>query len=192
MARPTAPRGLARTRVLDAAVELFAEHGIYGTSLQMIADRVGVTKAAVYYQFRSKEEIALEVLRPLIEDMARVVKIAEALPDPRRRRTVVVSGLVEMVVRYRRLAVFFHGDPAIVHLIHGEPEFAAVADAVREMLEGPDRGATDRVAYSVFFAGVCKAPADPELADIDDAELHRCLLEMSGRLLAPLGVELTG
>ena len=81
MARPVAPRGLARTRVLDAALALFAEHGVHGTSLQMIADRVGVTKAAVYYQFRSKEDIALEVLRPSIDDMARVIRIAEALPD---------------------------------------------------------------------------------------------------------------
>ena len=64
-------------RVLDAAVALFAEHGVHGTSLQMIADRVGVSKAAVYYQFHSKEDIALEVIRPSIEDIARFIRIAD-------------------------------------------------------------------------------------------------------------------
>jgi AcrR family transcriptional regulator len=188
MARPAAPRGLARQRVLDAALALFAEHGVHGTSLQMIADRIGVRKAAVYYQFRSKEDIALEVLRPSIEDMARVTRIAEALPDLQRRRSVVVSGLIEMVVRYRQLSILFYGDPAIGQLVHSEPEFKAVADRVRELMEGPDRSAIDRIAFSVFFSGVCKAPSDPDLADIDDADLHRALLELSDRILSSAGV----
>jgi AcrR family transcriptional regulator len=51
-------------RVLEAALDLFAEHGVSGTSLQMIADRMGVTKAAVYHQFRTKEEIVFAVIDP--------------------------------------------------------------------------------------------------------------------------------
>jgi AcrR family transcriptional regulator len=158
----------------------------------MIADRVGVTKAAVYYQFRSKEDIVLEVLRPTIEDMARVIRIAQALPDAHRRRAVVVSGLIEMVVRHRQLAVLFYGDPAIDQLVHSEPEFKAVADRVRELLEGPDRRVADRVAFSVFISGVCKVPADPELADVDDDDLHRTLLEVAARVLAPAGFDFAG
>ncbi|MGH3637801.1 MAG: TetR/AcrR family transcriptional regulator [Mycobacterium sp.] len=185
MAKPTAPRGLARGRVLEAAVTLFAEHGVHGTSLQMIADRVGVSKAAVYYQFHSKEDIALEVIRPSIEDIARFIRIADALPDAQQRRAVAVSGLVEMVVRHRKLAVMFYGDPAIDQLVLNEPDFKAVADRLRELLEGPDRNTVDRIAFSVFFSGVGKAAADPELADIDDADLHKALLDLSGRILAP-------
>lgn len=186
MARPTAPRGLARGRVLEAAVALFAEHGVHGTSLQMIADRIGVSKAAVYYQFRSKEEIALEVLRPSIEDIARVIKIAAALPDAQQQRAVTVSGLVEMVVRHRQLAIMFYGDPAIDQLVVNEPDFKAVADRLRELLEGPNPNALNRIAFSVFFSGVGKAAADPDLIDIDDVELHRALLDLSSRILAPV------
>ncbi|MEU0496811.1 helix-turn-helix domain-containing protein [Mycobacterium sp. NPDC006124] len=176
---------MARDRVLDAAVALFAEHGVHGTSLQMIADRVGVSKAAVYYQFQSKEGIALEVIRPSIEDIARVIRIADALPDARQRRAVAVSGLVEMVVRHRSLAVVFYGDPAIDALVTSDPEFNAVTGRLRELMEGPDRDAVDRIAFSVFCSGVGRAAADPELADIDDEDLHRALLELSGRILSP-------
>jgi AcrR family transcriptional regulator len=185
LAKPTAPRGLARGRVLEAAVALFAEHGVHGTSLQMIADRVGVSKAAVYYQFHSKEDIALEVLRPSIDDIARFIRIADALPDDQQRRAVAVSGLVEMVVRHRKLAVMCYGDPAIEQLILGEPHFKAVSDRLRELLEGPNPNDVDRIAFSVFFSGVGKAAADPELADIDDDDLHRALLDLSGRILSP-------
>jgi AcrR family transcriptional regulator len=66
--------------VLDAALELFAEHGVSGTSLQMIADHMGVTKAAVYYQFQAKEQIVLAVLEPALTQMATVVAAGEAAP----------------------------------------------------------------------------------------------------------------
>jgi AcrR family transcriptional regulator len=151
----------------------------------MIADRIGVSKAAVYYQFRSKEDIALEVLRPSIEDLARVIRIADALHDPQQQRAVVVSGLIEMAVRYRQLAVFFYRDPAIDQIVLGEPHFKAVADRLRELLEGPDRRTADRIAFSVFFSGVGQTAANPDLADIGDADLHRALLELSERILAP-------
>jgi len=186
VAKPVAPRGLARERVLDAAVTLFAEHGVHGTSLQMIADRVGVSKAAVYYQFQSKEDIALEVIRPSIEDIARVIRIADALPDARQRRAVAVSGLVEMVVRHRKLAVVFYGDPAIDALVLSDPGFNAVTGRLRELMEGPDRDAVDRIAFSVFCSGVGRAAADPELADIDDEDLRGALLELSGRIMTPV------
>lgn len=189
MARPTAPRGLARRRVLDAAIALFAEQGVHGTSLQMIAERIGVTKAAVYYQFRTKEDIALEVLRPTMEDMARVIRIAEVLPDADQRRAVAVSGLIEMLVRHRHLAVIFHGDPAIDQLVSDEPEFKAISDRMRELLEGTNRTIADRIAFSVFISGMGKAAADPDLADVDDEDLHRALLDLSERILAPTAQE---
>ena len=48
-------------RIVEAAVGLFSERGIDGTSLQMIADALGVTKGAVYYHFKTKQEIIAAV-----------------------------------------------------------------------------------------------------------------------------------
>ncbi len=185
MAKPVSPRGLARERVLAAALDLFAENGVHGTSLTMIADRMGVSKAAIYYQFQSKEDIVLEVIRPSVEDMKRVIRIAEALPQWEARRTVAISGLVEIAVRHRRLALMFHGDPAIDHLVLAQPDLQVVADRLRELLEGPEQDPTSRIAFSVFFAGVGRAAADPQLADVDDIDLHRALLDLSNRIMAP-------
>jgi AcrR family transcriptional regulator len=181
VAKPVSPRGLARGRVLDSAVALFAECGVHGTSLKMIAQRLGVSKAAVYYQFSSKEEIATEVLRPILEDITRIIKIAEALPDWESRRAVACSGLVEMAIRHRQLAAVFVGDPAMPQI--APVELRAVTDELRTLLEGPDPDPRDRIAVAVFFAGMGNAVADPLLADVDDDELHRTLLDLSSRIL---------
>jgi len=56
------PYSPAQRRVATAAMELIAEHGVSGTSLQMIADALGVTKAAVYHQFKTKEAIVIAAM----------------------------------------------------------------------------------------------------------------------------------
>ena len=53
----SAPRTDTRSRVQKVALELFAEQGYEKTSLREIAERLGVTKAALYYHFKSKEDI---------------------------------------------------------------------------------------------------------------------------------------
>lgn len=50
-----------RERILDVATELFNEQGYERTSLRQISERLGVTKAALYYHFKSKEDILLEL-----------------------------------------------------------------------------------------------------------------------------------
>jgi AcrR family transcriptional regulator len=48
-----------RERILDIALELFTEQGYERTSLRQIAERLGFSKAAIYYHFASKEDILM-------------------------------------------------------------------------------------------------------------------------------------
>ena len=48
-----------RERILDVALDLFTEKGFDRTSLREIAERLGVTKAALYYHFSSKDDILM-------------------------------------------------------------------------------------------------------------------------------------
>src|SRR5262245_66344943 len=59
--KPKRPRGATRERILDVALELFNEQGYDKTSLREIAERLDITKAALYYHFRSKADILLEL-----------------------------------------------------------------------------------------------------------------------------------
>jgi AcrR family transcriptional regulator len=57
--------GDTRQRILDVALDLFVEQGYEKTSLREIAERVGVTKAALYYHFQSKEDIVTTLHMPV-------------------------------------------------------------------------------------------------------------------------------
>jgi AcrR family transcriptional regulator len=172
--------------VLEAAQGLFAEHGVSGTSLQMIADRLGVNTSAVYYQFRSKDDIVAAVFRPAFEDIARLVKIADAVGSDEARRDVAISGLVELAVRNRRLTTVFFGDPAIDPLVRSHDEFAAAIEGFDALLVGPAPSDATRVAMSVVTAGIYGTAINPHLVDVSDDDLHRLLLATTQRLLVAL------
>lgn len=62
---PQTRKDLLQRTVLEAAAQLFAERGFGGTSLQDIADALGISRPAVYYYFHSKDDI----LASLVEEM---------------------------------------------------------------------------------------------------------------------------
>ncbi|MDN4520160.1 MULTISPECIES: TetR/AcrR family transcriptional regulator [Mycolicibacterium] len=183
MAKPVATRGFARERVLESALELFADHGVSGTSLQMIADRLGVTKAAVYYQFHSKDDIALAVVKPVFDDIEHLLRITETLPTPAARRGVSMSGLVELIIRHRRVSSVFYGDPTVHHLLEGNDEFRRLGDRLADVLLGPDPDTATRVAISMLSAGVHGCVTDPMIGDVGDDELQQILLDLTKAFL---------
>ncbi|WP_037677348.1 TetR/AcrR family transcriptional regulator [Streptomyces griseus] len=77
---PSEPGTSAREQILDAAGALFVERGIAATSTRMIAERVGIRQASLYYHFATKDDILAELLatsvRPSLEMMDRIQALA--------------------------------------------------------------------------------------------------------------------
>src|SRR5262252_8205382 len=84
-------RSDTRARIQQVAVELFTEHGYEGTSLREIAERLGVTKAALYYHFRSKEDIIASLVEDLRRQMDALIEWVKSQPKtPETRNDILV------------------------------------------------------------------------------------------------------
>ena len=81
MARPPSE---TRQRIQNVARELFTQKGVQRTSLQDIADRLGMTKPALYYHFDSREELVRSILQPLIDEGEAFVAAHEKRRGSRR------------------------------------------------------------------------------------------------------------
>jgi len=182
MARPTAPRGQGRARVINAALELFAEHGVSGTSLQMIGDHLGVTKAAVYFQFKTKDDIVLAVLGPAFDTMRSIVEAAELAPSPAESADVALRRVVDLMIDHRQVYATLYRDPEVQRIVQAHAEFQSLTHRLGEFLVGPNPDARRRVAASVLGAGLAHVGLDPQLADVDDAALREALVDL-GRTL---------
>src|SRR2546429_8183437 len=101
-----------RQQILETAQRLFTEHGYDATSLQMIADEMGLTKAAVYYHFRAKGDILRAAMQPGIQRLEALLDDAAALRGRRARIEYLVNGFVDFLVRHRHYAVTASTDPA--------------------------------------------------------------------------------
>jgi AcrR family transcriptional regulator len=87
----TETTGDTRSRIQAVALELFTEHGYEKTSLREIAERLGVTKAALYYHFKSKDEIVSSFVEDRLRMMDELIKWAQAQEPTAETRREVLS-----------------------------------------------------------------------------------------------------
>jgi AcrR family transcriptional regulator len=88
-------RGDTRSRIQAVALELFTEQGYEATSLREIAERLGVTKAALYYHFKTKEDIVASLMQDRLDAMTELLAWARLQPHTRAVRQ-------EFIRRYSR------------------------------------------------------------------------------------------
>jgi AcrR family transcriptional regulator len=187
MTSRSVPRTGAQARIVDAALELFAEHGVGGTSLQMIADAIGVTKAAVYHQFKTKEEIVIAAAGAELAKLEVLVDAAEAEPDRARARRLLVTQIVDLAVERRRMESSLLGDPVIVrHFAHHAP-FQRVMDRLYRLLMSDDAGPEERVSAAMLVAAIGGAVMHPLVVDLDDDTLRTELERLATRFLDVVG-----
>lgn len=117
--------------MLDAALDLFVERGFEGTSLQDIADRLQVTKAAVYYHFHTKDELLEAIVLPAFDDLRALVDAA-ATSRSGSRREAELAGYVDYLMRHRRIAALASRDAAAL----ARPAVFAAAADIRGRVEG--------------------------------------------------------
>lgn len=91
--------GYTREQILDIAVALFNERGYDATSVSDIADRLGVTKSALYHHFRSREELLAVAVDRALTGLEEVLEQPAARDgSPRERLDVVLRGAVRVLI----------------------------------------------------------------------------------------------
>jgi len=178
----TAPSA-ARTRIINAALELFARNGVGGTSLQMIADTIGVTKAAVYHQYNTKDEIVLAAAQAELASLEAVIDAAEVETSRARARKTLVEGMIDLAVDHRRTVRTILNDPVIVRFFAEHESFRHVMDRMSRILMGGDTGHEAHVSTAMLTAAISGTVMHPLVRDLDDETLRSQLLRLAERLL---------
>jgi AcrR family transcriptional regulator len=179
----TVARSAARTRTIDAALALFAQHGVNGTSLQMIADAVGVTKAAIYHQFKTKDEIVVASVEVELAKLEVVLDAAEAAGNDARSRELVLAQVIDLAVERRRMVSAVQHDPVVVRLLAKHEPFRQLMTRLYAVLTGGDTSAEARVRAAMASAAIGGAGMHPLVMNLDDQTLRSHLLELTQRLL---------
>ncbi|GAA2713477.1 TetR family transcriptional regulator [Micromonospora olivasterospora] len=178
--------GGTRERIKTVALELFTEQGYEKTSLREIAERLNVTKAALYYHFRSKDEIVSSFVEDRLDRMDALIAWAEKQPATLATRRELIARYAEAMFASEQAAVmrFFEQNQTVLKSLSAGKQMRErmmrLADALARGDDSP--AAQLRAALSLFAVHsswfAVRAP------NITDAERKALGLEIADELLA--------
>jgi AcrR family transcriptional regulator len=181
------PRTDTRSRVQKVALELFAEQGYEKTSLREIAERLGVTKAALYYHFKSKEDIVHSFTDDYFEEIDHLLDWAKDQPQTEETQREILDRYVGIVLAGSEVFHFLEQNRAAVQGMEaGKERFARFRDrldALVDLLAGPDASLRSRVRATTAVLSM-GATCLLYLHQVDDPDkLRAIVLEIAADLI---------
>src|SRR5215469_15421300 len=197
----SARRGDTRGRIQHVALELFAEHGYERTSLREIAERLGVTKAALYYHFKSKEDIVRSFTEDYFDRLDTLIEWGQGQPPTAQTASELLDRYISIVMDSGEVFRFMERNQATLrdseHSKHRFTQFRPRLNALVEILTGPDATPRSRIRSAaalfaastscMFFMKDAEAPAADQTRHLDRAELHKIVLELAEDLAVDTG-----
>jgi|SRR6185437_9761291 AcrR family transcriptional regulator len=174
--------GIRRT-ILKTANRMFAERGYDATSMQAIADELGLTKPTLCGHFRDKREILFTLVRRTARQYAAMLNSVSRLPSGPARISAMIEQYVDLTVANREMQILRLADPGI----RRELQAAGTVDTLQrrglEILFGASPAAEQRVAYYLVidFERILES-----VRDLADEELRTLLTAVAQRLLRPV------
>ena len=170
-----------RARILAVALRLFADKGYDATSLQDIADEMGLTKPAVYYHYKGKGEILRDLAAPARTATAEILARAMALPLGPERVDIIVEGLTELFIARRDMSRIVSQQPALREDMHAALGGQQRLDVLIEALYGPEPSLDQRFA---IYSGIAVGNAIWALREVPEDELRGVLRRAFRRVAA--------
>jgi AcrR family transcriptional regulator len=174
-----------RTRIQHVALELFTEQGYEATSLREIAERLGVTKAALYYHFKTKEDIVGSLVQDRIAAIQRLIDWGREQPRTvgtraellRRYSDDLHSGRHHLIMRFfERNQTALRGQPS------GERMRERMLDLL-ELLRDPHAPLTTQLKCSMALLSMHAIWFLFGEGEVTDAERQRAALEVALELV---------
>lgn len=149
---PRQRTGDTKQRIQRVALELFSERGLQQTSLRDIADRLGVTKPALYYHFASREDLLSSLVEPLITDFeAYAVEQQAAAPVEARE---LLGSYFDLAYKHRVLIQLAIRDLSVLQELKLAVRFIDWRQQLTELLIGTSPSLADQVRGMVALGGL--------------------------------------
>lgn len=201
MGTTQSPRSDTRARIIDVALELFAGQGYEKTSLREIADRLGVTKAALYYHFKTKDDIVHGIVESMAAPIDEAIAWGEGKDWSPELRDELVRRFAEGMAERAPLLRFFHENQPALRDSPAGLEFKARMLAMIRLVHGPEPTFHDRLRATMSLFAINSAlfllkqdlqdeaeglvASAATLPEAMDAALE-VALEIAGRIEAPV------
>jgi AcrR family transcriptional regulator len=181
-----------RERILDVALELFTDQGFDGTSMREIAERLDISKPAIYYHFASKEEILMALHLRLHEFGKAALARLTGQTVTLQTWGSLLNELLDQMLAQRKIFLMHERNQAALEKLHRKDhadEHDDIQQRYRQALADPSLPLRDRVrmacSLGAVFGGLLMA--GEAFDNISSAELGSQVQDAVRDLLAGSG-----
>jgi AcrR family transcriptional regulator len=174
-----------RTRIQDVALELFTEQGYEATSLREIAERLRVTKAALYYHFKTKEDIVTSLVESRIAAMDELIAWGESQPRTLETRREFVRRYAEDLHegRHHEMMRFFERNQTAMHAHPAGEKMRERMAAMLDILTDKDAPPADQLKSSLAIFAVHATWFVFRQSDVTDEQRQEAALQVALELI---------
>ncbi|MFF4699096.1 TetR/AcrR family transcriptional regulator [Streptomyces chattanoogensis] len=177
-------RGDTRRRIQDVALELFVRNGYEKTSLREIAEILEVSKPAIYYHFKSKEDILLSIFQDLSRPVDDIISWGRQQPRNLETKQEILRRYSAALEASVPLVRFLRENEATLRDLKVGKEFGQQMTSIGEMLTDSDTSLTDQLrCMSALLTLHFGTFALPNIAG-DAQEKRSALLEITMEMVA--------
>ena len=173
-----------RARILATALEMIAANGFADTSTREISERLGFTKAALYYHFRTKDDLLAALAAPAIGELAALTAGISPRPAAAPRRSALAA-YADLVISHQDLIRVLSQDPSVARRVALTPA-APFYDRLTQLLSGVEApGAAERARVRAALGGLHAALLHAPPGDDPDVVRGAALAAACGALGIP-------
>jgi AcrR family transcriptional regulator len=176
-----------RTRIQEIALRLFTEQGYEATSLREIAEELGVTKAALYYHFKTKEDIVASLADLRVAELEELLTWVKTQPKTAATRRELVERYAGRLKhsRYMEIARFMERNQTA---LRDHPKIHRMREVMLEMtseLSEPSDPLAVRISRSMALFTLHAAKWMAQDESLTDEEIAKASQEVALRLMEP-------
>ncbi|WP_199429096.1 TetR/AcrR family transcriptional regulator [Qaidamihabitans albus] len=166
------------TRIHEVALELFISQGFGKTTMQHIADRLALTKSALYYHHPTKADLVRSAVQPAIDE---VDAFLAGAADARLTTRELLEQFFDLNYRNRTVFLALLRDPSGLAEVDAEDWVPRLAQEFQRLLAGPDASSWRRICAVMAANGLSRSAT--LLTDIPPAELRELSVRAALALL---------
>lgn len=167
-----------REKIHAVALDLFVTRGFAETTMQDIADRLGLTKTALYYHFPAKAALVRSVVQPAVNDVEALITEAQQTTMTRRE---LLERFFDLNYTHRQVFLALTGDPSGLALADPDQWVPRLAQRFQELLAGQDATTAQRVRALMVASGISRAAT--LLTDVPHDELRSTTIDVAAQTL---------
>jgi AcrR family transcriptional regulator len=161
-------------RIARLALARFRVGGFVGTSIADLAGALGVSKAAIYYHYRSKDALLHRLVDPLLDAIDACIQDHN---QPRRTARPLLAAYLAVLIAHREVVPLVATDVAVLNHPTIGPRLRAQNQRLRTLLVAPDASPSAMVRAEAALGAIWRPLiAEPQL-DLTDAAHQQTLID---------------